>query len=56
VSVQNKVSPERARQTLDQLRQQFTPFLITGRAVRLWRYDGGPWMPRERFRLGSSAG
>ncbi len=56
VTVQNKVSPERARRTLEQLREEFVPFSTTARAVRLWRYDGGPWSPRERFALGSPAG
>lgn len=56
VTVQNKVGPERARRTLEQLRERFAPFETTARAVRLWRYDGGPWTPRERFALGSPAG
>jgi 2'-5' RNA ligase len=52
VTVQNKVSPEVASRTLGELRQRFAPFPITARAVRLWRYDGGPWTFRERFALG----
>jgi 2'-5' RNA ligase len=55
VTVQNKVSPEVAAGTLAELRERFAPFLITARALRLWRYDGGPWTYRERFPLGSSA-
>jgi 2'-5' RNA ligase len=54
VTVQNKVSPELARSTLTQLRQVFTPFSTTARAVRLWRYDGGPWTFLQRWKLGSS--
>jgi 2'-5' RNA ligase len=54
VTVQNKVSPELARRTFEQLRQGFVPFAMTARAVRLWRYDGGPWTPRERLALGSA--
>jgi 2'-5' RNA ligase len=54
VTVQNKVSPEVASRTLAQLRQHFAPFSITARALRLWRYDGGPWTGRERFPLGPS--
>jgi 2'-5' RNA ligase len=49
VTVQNKVDPEVAGRTLDQLRQRFVPCSITARALRLWRYDGGPWTYRERF-------
>lgn len=56
VTVQNKVGPELARRTIERLRQDFVPFATTARAVRLWRYDGGPWTPRERFPLGSPAG
>lgn len=56
VTVQNKVSPELARRTLEQLRQGFVPFTTTARAVRLWRYDGGPWTPRQRCALGSATG
>jgi 2'-5' RNA ligase len=54
VTVQNKVSPEVAAGTLAQLRQRFTPFSITARAVRLWRYDGGPWTFLQGWKLGSS--
>jgi len=53
VTVQNKVSPEVARRTLAELRERFAPFLITARALRLWRYDGGPWTYCERFPLRS---
>jgi 2'-5' RNA ligase len=53
VTVQNKVSPEVAGRTLTELRERFAPFAITAQALRLWRYDGGPWTARERlpFRL-----
>jgi 2'-5' RNA ligase len=54
VTVQNKVSPEVASRTLAQLRQRFAPFTVTARALRLWRYDGGPWTHRERFPFGPS--
>jgi len=53
VTVQNKVDPELARQTLAQLRAGFTPFATTGWALRLWRYEGGPWSPLARFAFGS---
>jgi 2'-5' RNA ligase len=53
VTVQNKVSPELAHRTLAELRTRFTPFSIGARALRLWRYDGGPWTHRERFPLGT---
>ncbi len=53
VTVQNKVSPDVARHTLARLRQGFAPFEVTARALRLWRYDGGPWAYRERFAFGA---
>ncbi|HEX8094722.1 2'-5' RNA ligase family protein [Jatrophihabitans sp.] len=52
VTVQNKVGPEVARRTLAELSQRFAPFTVTARALRLWRYDGGPWTFRHRFPLG----
>jgi 2'-5' RNA ligase len=52
VTVQNKVGPEVAGRTLADLRERFEPFSITARALRLWRYDGGPWTYRERFPFG----
>ncbi len=43
VTVQNKVTPERARETLAALAATWTP--LDGRAdgLDLWRYRGGPW-------------
>lgn len=55
VTVQNKVSPEVAVSTLAQLRQAFEPFEITARALRLWRYEGGPWTGLARFALGAAS-
>ena len=52
VTVQNKVSPEVAAATLAALRERFAPFEITAQALRLWRYQGGPWTFRARFPLG----
>jgi 2'-5' RNA ligase len=55
VTVQNKVSPDVARRTLAELRQRFEPFSVTARAVRLWRYDNGPWALLNRYPLGRLA-
>ena len=52
VTVQNKVSPEVAAATLGALRERFVPFEITAQALRLWRYEDGPWTFRARFPLG----
>lgn len=43
VTVQNKVEAEVARRTHAELERAFTPWETTAVAVRLWRYDGGPW-------------
>lgn len=43
VTVQNKVSPEVARETLAQLQAGFVPWQAQGVGVTLWRYLGGPW-------------
>ncbi len=43
VTVQNKVDPALARHTVARLQQQFEPWTTTAVALRLWRYDGGPW-------------
>lgn len=45
VTVQNKVTPERARALLAQLRAEFTPWTVQARGIALWSYAGGPWEP-----------
>ncbi len=56
VTVQNKVTPEVARQTLQRLQQGFVPFGTHGVALRLWRYLGGPWEALGRFVLAQGQG
>ncbi len=43
VTVQNKVSPDEARATLERIAAGFVPFSTEGAALRLWRYLGGRW-------------
>lgn len=43
VTVQNKVSPERAKETLQFLQASFQPFEATALGFQLWAYKGGPW-------------
>lgn len=43
ITVQNKVSPERAKRLLADLDSSFEPFEITAEGLLLWRYMGGPW-------------
>lgn len=45
VTVQNKVSPAEARETLDALAAEFAPFTATAEGLQLWHYRGGPWAP-----------
>lgn len=49
VTVQNKVTPEVARATVERLRAGFEPYDVTAAALAVWRYVGGPWEPVERF-------
>jgi hypothetical protein len=43
VTIQNKVSAERARALHDRLRSGFVPFEVQGTGSLLWHYRGGPW-------------
>ena len=43
VTVQNKVEPAVAKQTVAILTAGFTPYGVTAAGFDLWRYDGGPW-------------
>ncbi len=49
ITVQNKVSPERAAASLAELRGDFTPQTVTAEGLQLWHYLGGPWEPVRRF-------
>ena len=52
VTVQNKVTPERARTTLAALSAGFVPYDVTATGLALWRYLGGPWEHVETAPLG----
>ncbi|GBQ86672.1 2'-5' RNA ligase family protein [Gluconobacter albidus] len=43
LTIQNKVSPQKARELLKHLSQGYEPVKTHGAALRLWRYLGGPW-------------
>jgi 2'-5' RNA ligase len=53
VTVQNKVSPERARALQKELQATFTPFEFQGVGLSLWRYLGGPWELAHTYLFGS---
>lgn len=52
VTVQNKVTSERARALLDQLSAQLAPTTATATGLSLFRYLGGPWEPVTSVRFG----
>lgn len=43
ITIQNKVSADKAANTLKELSSRFTPFVMQGSGLSLWRYLGGPW-------------
>jgi hypothetical protein len=43
VTVQNKVAPDVARETLRQLTARPLPPAVSGRGIAVWWYRGGPW-------------
>jgi hypothetical protein len=49
ITVQNKVSPAEARNTLAVLQASFQPFTGYGLGFHLWSYEGGPWRFRVSF-------
>ena len=49
VTIQNKVSPKRARALYEELQASFVPFEVRGEGLSLWRYMGGPWEPVGTF-------
>ena len=49
VTVQNKVAPDLARDTLAHLQAGFAPWEARAEGLLLWRYKGGPWEPRGRL-------
>lgn len=51
VTVQNKVDPTTARETVRRLQAAFVPFTARAEAVVVWRYVGGPWELVQRMPL-----
>lgn len=49
LTVQNKVPPEEAAETLETLRATFVPWDGYGTSLRLWWYRGGPWEAAGQF-------
>jgi 2'-5' RNA ligase len=55
VTVQNKVTPERARALLRELDAGFAPYAVRATGLALWRYLGGPWEPLAAYRFSPAA-
>ncbi len=51
ITVQNKVSPERARHTLAMLSAEPRPGRVAATGLALWRYRGGPWEAASCWRF-----
>lgn len=49
VTVQNKVSPEAARELFVRLSAAWSPLAGCGEGLLLWHYRGGPWELAEEF-------
>jgi len=55
ITVQNKVSPETARQTMAELHAGFRPSGLVAVSLDLWEYVDGPWCPLGRFEFAGAA-
>lgn len=55
ITVQNKVSPEKARALHAALSQSFEPSHFRAPGVLLWRYLGGPWERVATIAFGDAA-
>jgi 2'-5' RNA ligase len=51
VTVQNKVTPDRARALLRELEASFVPDAVRATGLAVWRYLGGPWEPLGAYRF-----
>lgn len=51
ITVQNKVTAHKAKQTADILLQEFTPFTIQATGITSWLYLNGPWLKKEEYKF-----
>lgn len=49
LTVQNKVSPAVAKETLQLLQKDFWPFTVQASGFALWHYEGGPWRFEKNY-------
>lgn len=45
ITIQNKVEPQQARELLQALQSDFSPFPLKSPGLEIWHYRGGPWEP-----------
>ena len=51
ITIQNKVTAYKAKQTTDILLQEFKPFTIQGTGITSWLYLNGPWAKKEEYKF-----
>jgi len=51
ITIQNKVTAFKAKQTTDILLQDFKPFTAQGIGIDSWLYLGGPWEKKKEYRF-----
>jgi len=49
ITIQNKTSPETARQLISDLSGTFKSFNVRATGLSLWVYEGGPWTFKSHF-------
>ncbi len=49
ITVQNKVSSQQAKQTLQNIQHEFIPFTACAVGLLLWKYVNGPWEEYRQF-------
>ena len=49
ITVQNKVSPAAAKETLQELQKDFQSFKAQALGFSLWYYEGGPWRFEKNY-------
>lgn len=49
ITVQNKVTPDKAKTLYEKLSDSFKPFTAYGTGFHLWTYKNGPWELRDEF-------
>jgi 2'-5' RNA ligase len=54
ITIQNKVTPQQARELLAQLKATFQPFTVKAIGLSVWKYLNGPWKFIETISFSSN--